>query len=53
MMDVHADQDDVYLQYFKSIGVLERARNGAIDFALMDEARTRANYGRLLQETRS
>ncbi|ARE41328.1 hypothetical protein RGUI_3187 [Rhodovulum sp. P5] len=48
MVNVHADQDEVYLDYFTDAGLIERARAGAVDFDLMDAARTRAALGHIL-----
>ncbi len=46
--NIHPDQDEIYLDYFTSQGVMERVRAGRIDFNLMDPAQTEANLEHLL-----
>jgi len=48
LLNVHADQDEVYLDYLRDVGLVERARNGEVDFDLMDAARTRAAHGNIM-----
>jgi len=48
LLNVHADQDEVYLDYLRDVGLVERARNGEVDFDLMDTARTRAAHGNIM-----
>lgn len=50
LLNVHADQDEIYLDYLRDAGVMDRARAGVIDFDLMDAARTRAAHGRILED---
>ena len=52
MLNVHADQDAVYLDYFEGFGVLDRVRSGEASFDLMDAARTRARHGQILDTER-
>jgi muramidase (phage lysozyme) len=48
-LNVHADQDAVYLNYLQKAGILQRAKKGEIEFDLMDAARTRAANGKILE----
>lgn len=48
LFNVHPDQDEVYADHLAQWGVLDRAKAGELDLDLMDAARTRAAYGRLL-----
>ncbi|PRY94794.1 hypothetical protein BCF33_0394 [Hasllibacter halocynthiae] len=48
LLNVHADQDEMVLEHLESAGALEHARAGALDFDLMDAARTRSNLGSIL-----
>lgn len=50
LLGVHADQDEVYLDHFRDLGLLERARAGEVSFDLMDMARARAARGRVLED---
>ncbi|MGH1404337.1 MAG: hypothetical protein ACRBDL_08835 [Alphaproteobacteria bacterium] len=47
-MRVHADQDQVLQAYLASLGILKRARQGDIDFALLGEAQTKSRLNSLL-----
>lgn len=49
LLNVHADQDEVYLDHLRDHGLVDRARRGEVDFDLMDGARTRAAHGNILQ----
>jgi hypothetical protein len=49
LLNVHADQDEVYLTYLDRAGVTARAQKGELDFDLMDAARTRAANGKILE----
>ena len=49
LLNVHADQDAVYLNYLQKAGILRRAKKGEIEFDLMDAARTRAANGKILE----
>jgi len=49
LLNVHADQDEVYLTYLQKAGVITRAQKDEIDFDLMDAARTRAANGKILE----
>jgi len=49
LLNVHADQDEVYLTYLQKAGVITRAKKNEIDFDLMDAARTRAANGKILE----
>jgi len=48
IMRVHPDQDKVLQAYLASIGVLKRAHNGELDFALLGDAQTRSRLNTLL-----
>ncbi len=48
LLNVHADQDEMVLEHLEAAGALERVSAGALDFDLMDRARTTSNLGRLL-----
>ncbi len=48
IMRVHPDQDQILHTYLASIGVLERARNGSLDFALLGDAQTKSKLKDLL-----
>lgn len=48
LMNVHADQDEAYLDYLEGAGAVARAIAGELDFDLLDKARTRARLGRIL-----
>jgi len=48
LLNVHADQDEMVLEHLESAGALARVSNGALDFDLMDKARTTSNLGNIL-----
>ncbi|AJE47967.1 hypothetical protein [Celeribacter indicus] len=48
LLNVHADQDEMALEHLESAGALDRVTSGALDFDLMDNARTRSNLGNIL-----
>ncbi|MCU7858323.1 MAG: hypothetical protein KZQ86_00510 [Candidatus Thiodiazotropha sp. (ex Lucinoma kastoroae)] len=45
---VHPDQDQILQAYLASRGILKRARNGTLDFALLGAAQTKSNLSDLL-----
>lgn len=47
-MNVHDDQDQVLLSYLSAMGVLGRARQGDMDFALKGAAQTKSSLNDLL-----
>lgn len=53
LLNVHPDQDNIYVALLRDRGVLERAAKGELHFDLMDPARTKASLGRILKERRS
>ena len=50
LVNVHPDQDEALLEHLESAGVMDRVATGALDFDLLDPARTRANLGNILKE---
>ena len=48
IMRVHPDQDHVLQAYLASLGILERARKGDLDFSLLGEAQTKSRLKTLL-----
>jgi len=48
IMRVHPDQDQILQAYLASLGILERARKGELDFSLLGEAQTRSRLKTLL-----
>ena len=50
LVGVHADQDEVYLDYLEHTGVLARVRAGKMRFDLLDNARARASRGSMLED---
>lgn len=48
IMRVHPDQDQMLLAYLSSIGILNRAKSGDLDFAIMGNAQTRSKINDLL-----
>lgn len=48
IMRVHPDQDHVLQAYLASLGFLERARKGDLDFSLLGEAQTKSRLKTLL-----
>ncbi len=47
LFGVHPDQDEMLLDYLEGAGILARAQAGAMEFDLLDAARTRARLGDL------
>ncbi len=45
---VHPDQDQILQVYMSSHGILKRAKNGTLDFALLGAAQTKSNLSGLL-----
>lgn len=50
LLGVHADQDEIYLDHFESIGVMDRVQAGEVRFGFLDMARARAAQGDVLGE---
>jgi hypothetical protein len=50
LVNVHPDQDEALLEHLEGFGVMDRVANGALNFDLLDPARTRANLGNILEE---
>ena len=48
IMRVHPDQDQILQAYLASLGILERARKGELDFSLLGEAQTKSRLKTLL-----
>lgn len=48
IMRVHPDQDQILQAYLASLGLLERARKGDLDFSLLGEAQTKSRLKTLL-----
>lgn len=48
IMRVHPDQDQILQAYLASLGILERARKGEVDFLLLGEAQTKSRLKTLL-----
>lgn len=48
LLNVHADQDEVYLDYLEANGAMARIAEGTLNFDLLDRARTRATLGRIM-----
>lgn len=48
IMRVHPDQDQILQTYLASPGILKRARDGSLDFALLGEAQTKSMLKHLL-----
>lgn len=48
VMRVHPDQDEMLQAYLASIGILSKAKSGAIDFALMGDAQVKSKIDHLL-----
>lgn len=45
---VHPDQDDIVLEYMRSIGVISSANDGSLDFQLLGAAQTKGSLDDLL-----
>ncbi len=48
IMRCHPDQDQILQAYLASLGILERARKGDLDFSLLGEAQTKSRLKTLL-----
>lgn len=48
IMRVHPDQDQILQAYLASLGILERARKGELDFSLLGDAQTKSRLKTLL-----
>lgn len=48
IMRVHPDQDQILQAYLASLGILERAKAGELDFSLLGEAQTKSRLKTLL-----
>jgi len=48
IMRVHPYQDEILLAYLGAHGILERAKNGTLDFSLLGVAQTKSNLENLL-----
>ncbi|PJB70253.1 MAG: hypothetical protein CO093_08560 [Alphaproteobacteria bacterium CG_4_9_14_3_um_filter_47_13] len=46
--NIHADQDEIYLNYLTKTGVMDAVAQGILDFAIMDAAQTTAHLDDLL-----
>lgn len=48
LYNIHPDQDHIYLKYFTDLGLIDAAKQGSVDFTVMDEAQTQAHLDDLL-----
>lgn len=51
-LNVHEDQDEVYFDYYQSLGVDARVQTGELNLDIMGAARTRASLGQIVEQRR-